>query len=56
MVGYVDKSNYTFEESKSIIGNTFCGLAIDEDSESDMTDERLSKWCNQLKEEIPGLS
>ncbi len=56
MVGYVDKSSYTFDESKSVVGEKFCGLAIDEDSESDMTDDRLSKWCNQLKDEIPGLS
>jgi len=55
MVGYMDKSNYTFEESKSVIGDKFCGLALDEDSESDMTDDRLAKWAEQLKQEIPGL-
>ncbi len=55
MVGYVSKDNYTFEESKSCIGNSFCGLPLDEDSESDMTDERLSNWSSQLKNEIGGL-
>ena len=55
MVGYVKKSNYTFEESKSVVGDSFCGLPLDEDSESDMTDERLTNWSNQLKAEIPGL-
>ena len=55
MVGYVNKSDYTFEESKSVIGDSFCGLPLDEDSESDMTDERLNKWSSQLKGEIPGL-
>ena len=55
MVGYVAKSKYTFEESKSVVGDKFCGLPLDEDSESDMTDERLSSWCNQLKTEMPGL-
>ena len=55
MVGYVSKSDYTFEESKSVIGDSFCGLPLDEDSESDMTDERLSSWSNQLKSEMPGL-
>ncbi len=55
MVGYVDKSSYTFEESKSVIGDSFCGLPLDEDSESDMTDERILNWCTQLKSEIPGL-
>ena len=55
MVGYVDKSGYTFEESKSVIGDQFCGLALDEDSESDMTDDRLARWAEQLKQEMPGL-
>ena len=52
MVGYVSSSEYTFDESKSIIGESFCGLPLDEDSESDMTDERISQWANQLKSEI----
>ncbi len=55
MVGYVSPSDYTFEESKSIIDESFCGLPLDEDSESDMTDDRISQWANQLKKEIPGL-
>ena len=56
MVGYVEKAEYTFNESKSIVGNNFCGLALDEDSESDLTDDRLTKWATQLKQEMPGLS
>ena len=56
MVGYVDKSAYTFEESKSIIGETFCGLPLDEDSESDLTDSRLESWASQLKGEISALA
>ena len=55
MVGYVNKTEYTFEESKSVIGDSFCGLPLDEDSESDMTDDRLANWSNQLKKEMPGL-
>ncbi len=55
MVGYVEKSGYTFEDSKSVVGERFCGLPLDEDSESDLTDERLEKWAQQLKREIPGI-
>ena len=55
MVGYVSKSDYTFEESKSVIGDSFCGLPLDEDSESDMTDDRLTNWSSQLKKEMSGL-
>ena len=55
MVGYVQKANYTFDDSKSVIGDTFCGLPLDEDSESDLTDERLTNWANQLKNEMTGF-
>ena len=55
MVGYVSKSNYTFEDSKSCFGDSFCGLPLDEDSESNMTDKRLSTWAAQLKKEMQGL-
>ena len=30
----------------------FCGLAIDEDNQSDMTDERLEKWSKQILREF----
>ncbi len=52
MVGYVGKGSYTFEESKSVVGDSFCGLPLDEDSESDLTDERLENWSKQLKGEL----
>ena len=55
MVGYVSKSEYTFDESKSLVGESFCGLPLDEDSESDMTDDRISQWADQLRTEISGL-
>ncbi len=56
MVGYVNRDSYTFEESKSLIGGEFCGLPLDEDSESDLTDERLKSWAEQLKSEFPELN
>ncbi len=56
MVGYVSVKEYTFDESKSVLGDSFCGLPLDEDSESDMTDSRITQWVDQLKQEIPGLS
>ena len=56
MVGYVNKSSYTFDESKSVMGENFCGLPLDEDSESDLTDSRLESWAEQLKAEIPSLA
>lgn len=51
LIGKVPTEGYTFEESKSVINGKFCGLPIDEDSESDLTDERLSAWVKQISAE-----
>jgi len=51
MVGYVDASGYTFDESKSNIDGKFLGLPIDEDNEGDQTDDRVSAWVEQIKGE-----
>ena len=51
LVGKVPTDGYTFAESKSVIDGKFCGLAIDEDNESDLTDQRLSDWVKQINSE-----
>ncbi len=48
IIGKVPTDGYTFEDSKSVIDGKFCGLAIDEDNESELTDERLSNWVKQI--------
>jgi len=48
LIGKVPTDSYTFAESKSVIDGKFCGLAIDEDNESDLTDQRLSDWVKQI--------
>ncbi len=30
----------------------FVGLAIDEDNQSDLTDERVKEWCNQIRADL----
>lgn len=52
MVGMVDIDGYTFNASKSLINGKLCGLAIDEDSEPDLTDERINAWVAQLRREV----
>ena len=51
LVGKVPTDGYTFAESKSVIDGKFCGLAIDEDNESELTDQRLSDWVKQINSE-----
>ena len=48
--GFVDAKDYTFEDSEALNDEGFfCGLALDEDNEDDLTAERLEKWISRLK-------
>ena len=51
MIGKVPTSGYTYDESKSVIDGKFCGLPIDEDNESELTDQRLQAWVQQITAE-----
>ena len=63
MIGYVPIEGYTFVKSRCLIphlneitapedGEKFCGLPVDEDSEGELTEERVKNWCTQLKSEM----
>ena len=52
MIGSVDCADYNYNSSKSVVRGRFCGLAIDEDSEPDLTDERLIRWAEVLRREL----
>jgi flavodoxin I len=47
-IGQVDTSEYSFDDSVSVIDGKFVGLALDETNESDKTDERISRWIKSL--------
>lgn len=51
-VGYWSTDGYDFNESKALRNGKFVGLAIDEDNQSDMTDDRIKSWVSQLKKEF----
>jgi len=44
IIGQVSTDGYEFEESEAIIDDRFIGLPLDEDFESEKTDERLKNW------------
>ena len=64
MVGYTSLDGYEqFTHSRCLIphlneitapedGEKFCGLPVDEDSEGELTAERVENWCAQLKKEM----
>lgn len=51
-VGYWPTTGYEFNESQALRGDRFVGLLIDEDHQSDLTDQRIQQWVRQLKTEF----
>lgn len=49
IVGQVDTADYEFDDSEAVKDDKFVGLALDEDNESDKTDERVENWVAALK-------
>lgn len=52
LVGPVDTDGYEFEESDAVIDGKFIGLPLDEDFEPEMTDERVVKWIEDIREDF----
>ena len=52
-VGYWSADGYDHEASLAIRdGNKFCGLALDDDNESEKTEDRIKTWVAQIKQEM----
>lgn len=54
LVGYWPVTGYEFDDSKALTADRqfFVGLALDEDCQRDLTEERIARWCQQLKQEM----
>lgn len=44
----VDVSSFDFEESTAVQDGSFVGLAIDEDNQEELSDERIKSWAENL--------
>ena len=51
-VGHWPIDGYEFTESKAVKNGKFVGLALDEDNQSELTDQRIKAWTTQLKQEL----
>ena len=51
VVGAVSTDGYEHNDSKSIAGGKFVGLACDEDNQPDMSEDRVKAWIDQIKGE-----
>ncbi len=53
IVGNWSTEGYEFEASKALVDeNTFIGLCIDEDRQSELTEQRVDKWLAQINDEM----
>jgi flavodoxin I len=51
-IGYWSTDGYDYSESKAVKNGKFVGLAIDEDNQSDLTEDRIKMWVSQIKREF----
>lgn len=58
MIGYWSTDGYEFEASLAVNDNKtqFFGLALDEDCQREMSDERIENWLNQIITEYKELA
>ena len=54
-IGFTPTDSHEFDESLGVIDGQFCGLAIDEDNQEDLTEERIEEWAKSMKEAWPGI-
>ncbi len=52
VVGSTDTSSYEFKRSAAIRRDKFVGLVIDEDNQSDLTDDRITTWVKRVRKEL----
>ena len=48
VIGSVSTNGYTYDASRADNGAQFCGLALDEDNESQLTDTRIADWVREI--------
>ena len=51
-IGHWSTDGYEHTTSKAVKNGKFVGIAIDEDNQSDLTDERIKIWVAQIKKEF----
>ncbi|MCT4588326.1 MAG: flavodoxin [Carboxylicivirga sp.] len=52
VIGQIDTEDYSYDASVSEIDGKLIGLAIDEDNESDKTEERIDRWLEQIMSQL----
>ena len=54
-IGFTSTETHEFEGSLGVVDGMFCGLALDEDGQSELTETRILEWSTALKEVWPDI-
>lgn len=49
LVGKTSTDDYSFSNSRAVLDGDFIGLVIDENNQSDLTEERINSWVSKVK-------
>jgi len=52
VIGAWPTEGYEFDDSRAVHDDMFVGLALDEDNQDNLTEERVAAWVEQIKNEI----
>ncbi len=52
LIGFTPAKDYSFESSRALRGDQFCGLALDFENEASKVNGKIKKWAEQLKKEF----
>ncbi|MDR1653023.1 MAG: flavodoxin [Prevotellaceae bacterium] len=52
VVGQVPTDDYEYDDSTAVRDGQFVGLPLDEDNDSDKTEERINSWIEKIKAEF----
>ena len=52
VIGHWPTEGYRFTDSDGYEGDMFFGLALDDDRQEELTEERVTKWTDILKKEV----
>lgn len=57
-IGYWPNEGYDFAKSKALTEDKsqFVGLSLDDENQYDLTDQRISQWCEQVLVEFSGVT
>jgi len=52
LIGRTPTEGYSFDTSDSVVDGQFVGLLLDEDNESEKSEQRISLWLSEIKKNL----